>query len=94
MKPLSKYTKEELFEELNKIEEEEKRLSNLSIEQRVAEYLHSFLCSASHIDQCGWEYEDWGGAYGPTRKRYLEKARKVLEVADEDTIVKLLSILH
>lgn len=47
-------------------------------EQKVAEYLHSYLCRWNHIDQCGWEYSGWDNP-GHARKKYLEKATYLIK---------------
>jgi len=88
------YTKEELEKELQRRQTEKNRLNELGPEKRLAETLHSMLCHWNHTDGCSWYYETWEAPNNNTHMRYLDKARKALEIADEDTIIKILSIVR
>ena len=45
--------------------------------QTIAELLHSKICTSSHDDRCGWEYDSWEHP-GYNKSSYLEKATKIL----------------
>ena len=51
----------------------------------VANYIHRKTCTANHIDGCSYEYDSWDSP-GSTRLRYLDRARKVLELSREHGI--------
>ena len=58
----------------------------------LAEFLHSNLCSANHIDGCSWTYSSWASPCS-ARLAYLKKAEEALKVAEYDTIVKVLKAI-
>jgi hypothetical protein len=57
----------------------------MEIEKELAEELHECFCNKNHTDECcwGWEgvHEDKWERY--THKRYLNKAKKLLELSPE-----------
>lgn len=74
----------ELESELRALRAEEEKFSKMPVEQQLATELHSILCTANHIDQCGWEYSsDWNDY---SKKRYLEKATKLMAICPHQPI--------
>lgn len=61
--------------------------------ETVAEATHAVCCRLSHVDQCGWEYECWDRP-GPTRKRYLEKAKIMLTFAEAPALLAILDAIR
>ena len=57
--------------------------------RELATAIHKKRCNWNHIDGCGWDYENWEKP-GYARKRYLERAEKVLEEVDFDTAMKVM----
>lgn len=59
----------------------------------LAIILHTSLCHYNHTDGCGWhytkdtDYDAW--KTDTTRKKYLEMAKRVLKVADIDTVTAI-----
>lgn len=76
------------------LEKQRKALLEAAVppEQRIAELLHSSLCTANHIDQCGWGYENWERP-GSTRRRYLNKATVLLAEYTVEEIVDAFGIV-
>lgn len=58
----------------------------------LATLIHSKKCRLSHIDQCSWYYENWDDP-SRTRAVYLEKAYKMLDITNAETIRLIISIL-
>lgn len=96
---------QQIAEHEKKIQElraEQQRLRALSPERRLAEALHELQCTWNHTDGCGWFYEVSatypGGAWnGYAHKRYLVKAKKVIELLpnyDVDEIVTVATALR
>lgn len=85
----------ELKQRLAELEKAQKTWEGLPENQRLAEMLHHKLCKADHTEHCGWCYESWDNMRGQysERKRYLEKAEKILQITDFDTVVKILNEL-
>jgi len=59
----------------------------MEIEKELAEELHKYFCNQNHTDGCGWGYEGanedkWERC---AHKRYLDKAKKLLELSPEIT---------
>ena len=78
--------------ELQALREEGSRLASLTDDQRLAEVLHGGMCTENHTDGCGWYYSQWGEG-GDTRTRYLEKARRVLQVLSIEEALKVFQVL-
>ncbi len=81
-----------LKDELESLEEEEKRIDILGGEYKIAEYLHEELCRLDHTDVCGWYYDkgDWSES---SRKKYLKKASELIDMGlTDEQIVKLTEI--
>lgn len=76
------------------IELEKKKLiyDNLTESQRLAETLHTKLCHHNHTDGCGWFYEKWDKP-GYSRKEYVEKADKILQVCDYQVATQVINLL-
>lgn len=97
---MAKKTIEELLQEKRAIEDaikaEEKRTANYTLAMRMAELLHDRGCTSNHEDYCGWHYENWSG---PTRKRYVKAAERVLrewdtiKVSDPRFVDKAVSLI-
>lgn len=85
----------ELRQRLDELEKAQKAWEGLPKSKQLAEMLHHKLCKADHTDQCGWCYESWDKMRGQysERRRYLEKAEKILQIAKFDTVVKILNEL-
>jgi len=82
-------------QEKNKLEEELKKQRLLKIpkeEIELAELLHSKFCHKSHIDLCGWYYDegDWTDS---SRKRYLKKANSLLKIVNYKDALKVADAL-
>lgn len=60
--------------------------------RELADLIHAKKCRLNHIDQCGWDYESWDSP-SHTRSSYLEKAYKMLEVTDSETIRLIINLL-
>jgi hypothetical protein len=63
---------------------------------RLAELIHSKMCTWNHTDGCGWHYEKWEDAITQphsARKRYLDKARAVLQSFSVEDAIKFMEIL-
>ena len=56
----------------------QKEFEDLPDNWKLAEKIHKVTCGWNHTDGCGWYYEDWGDKLGNERKRYVEKADRVL----------------
>jgi hypothetical protein len=71
-----------LKQELADLEEKKLAFDELPKAKKLAILLHNTQCHSSHIDQCGWLYEetsDNGRTWvGSTHRRYLEKAEGIL----------------
>ena len=82
-----------LKDEIKKLEkevvEERKKLSVLTEEQRVADYLHDVFCHHNHTDGCGWFYDDKSWTEF-SRKEYLSKSKKLLKIYTEEEIYEIL----
>lgn len=82
--------------ELEELEQQLKEATTQKPEYRIATQLHGLLCTANHIDQCGWDYEtDWKGC---TRQRYLDKARALIRESDKlgvdaDTALQIFTLV-
>lgn len=65
---------------LNELKDQKSYLEGLTLEQRLATLIHELQCGFNHIDQCGWEYENWTDKLRPngTRVRYVRKAEALL----------------
>jgi len=61
-------------------------------EETLAELLHKAICTSNHIDMCDWEYSEWHYPKG-TKIRYLDKANKMLAVADLETIKAIVELI-
>ena len=62
-----------------------------SREEQLAVFLHSKLCHYNHVEECGWSYEIKNGVHnwnGCDHKRYLEKAKKMLEITEDIELIK------
>lgn len=83
----------ELKDQIKKLEKEvdkeQKRVSLLTKEQRVAEYLHDIFCNHNHTDGCGWFYDD-GSWTEYSRKEYVSKSKKLLKFYNEEEIYEFL----
>ena len=80
----------EIKEELKNLENEKKRLESLSEDKKLAEILHNKLCHSNHTDGCSWEYESWDkSTISSTRDYYLEKAKKLLQITNFETLKKI-----
>lgn len=85
--------------ELGKLEQERDKFAQLTIQQQLAEALHSKFCHWNHTDGCGWYYNDWSDkVLDRTRVIYLDKAIAMLEWANDVQILphnlyKLLAVL-
>jgi hypothetical protein len=49
----------------------------------LANHIHELYCQSSHIDQCGWEYENarqtkWDEKYS-AHDSYLRRAKNIVE---------------
>ena len=87
MSKLSSYSDEQLNEELTR-RDVERNKGILRPDYRVAEFLHSVLCTANHTDGCGWYYDPISGAHKP----WVERAKKLLKITeDENLIMKILN---
>lgn len=75
------------------LQEQKETALALAPDERVADAIHMTTCHASHIDQCGYEYESWNNP-GTSRKRYQKQAMKLLEVVDEHNAIKVLGALR
>lgn len=85
---------EELEREKDKIQAEHDELKSLTVEQRVAEYLHGQLCHENHTDGCSWYYEEWENVYKSYAHRdYLAQAMLMLEDYTENEIMDFMDIL-
>jgi hypothetical protein len=91
---LDSYTDDDLKRELEKREENRKKLAAMPVERRLAKTLHSMLCHWNHTDGCSWHYESWDGPNNRTRQEWVEKAKRALQVADEPTIIAVLSAVR
>lgn len=73
--------------------EEEARLLEAELvpeDKQFAEELHAKMCRWNHTDGCGWFWvNDWNDR---THKEWLDKARRLLEISDRETILKILNI--
>jgi len=74
----------ELEKKLKELKEEKDKYNSLPREYKYADLLHNALCTANHIDGCGWDYEgkeedcDTWNEY--THKKYLNFAKALLAV--------------
>jgi hypothetical protein len=82
-----------LKKELLKAETELTEEQSKTPEIRLADLLHRIICRASHIDQCGWEYEKNTDYTKPNTERnhYYKNAVKILANEDIDTVVRIIS---
>lgn len=95
-----KNTMEDLQERLEQarrdVEEAERAMADrnaLTEEQRLAIDLHELLCTANHVDQCGWDYEHGDRMWdNGTHALYLERAKGTLAVVDAETALKVLRV--
>jgi ribosomal protein S15P/S13E len=71
-------------------DKEKTRVSSLTKEQRVAEYLHDAFCHFNHIDACSWFYDD-GSWTSYNREEYLSKSKKLLKFYNEDQIYDIVN---
>lgn len=94
-------------EQLEKLRQEKRKQdeyrSKLTPAQRLADAIHDATCRMAHEDQCGWEYESW--LPGPnyyldpkwrgysTKKRYMEKAERILKTVDVDSALKTIALM-
>ncbi len=59
---------------------------------RVADELHKKMCHMNHTDMCDYYYGDWvNKTYA--RTEYLEKAQKMLWVANKEICLKFIECL-
>lgn len=80
-------------DEYNHLLEEQKRLNSLPERFRLAEIIHSKTCHSNHIDQCGFDYENWTNNSGGTRQRYLVKADEILKTVPYATAIEVIKCL-
>lgn len=62
--------------------------------REIAEMLHERMCHHNHNDYCGFYDEDWDKlelCFAKTK--YLEKAKKLLDILDYDMVKKVVSRL-
>lgn len=77
--------------EIDRLLKEKEELERLDPSERMAEYLHSYFCHASHVDRCGWDYSSWLNPCD-TRRRYLADARRVFAIeADFKHVVNIMN---
>jgi len=67
-----------------KAKKEDQVKFKLTSAMKLADIMHSTFCHHNDIDQCGYEYEEWG-APSYSKKKYLELAEQVLQVVDFET---------
>ena len=93
---------DELSQEITDLENEarEKKMMREQLRQLDSPYilaiaLHANLCHYNHTDGCGWmytkdiDYNAW--KTDTSRKKYLEMAKRVLEVTDVATAMKIIN---
>lgn len=57
----------------------------LTVRQQIADNLHDAMCTYNHIDYCSYEYENWENLHqNSVKHEYLEKANRVLKIANDD----------
>ena len=72
--------------ELEELKRQRARFEKLRPDQKIAEALHSRMCTHNHDDQCGWGYESWEKP-GGVHNDYLKKAQAMLQIADDDEMI-------
>ena len=84
--------KQELEKEMRKLDKDIERISNLDDPKALATFIHDATCHHDHTEACGWFYEkEWTGY---TKKRYLEKANKLLKLnVQPSDIVRIVEII-
>lgn len=101
MKTLNELQKErehlaqELAEVTECIEEKKQEQAELTPAHALAEELHAHLCHHNHTDGCGWFYDNWHKQLADfsARKKYLEMAQRMLEIADLETILAIVECI-
>ncbi len=80
-------SKEEIAEERVKLEErlaalddEEQLVTTFPPEVFLAQAMHDMQCTRDHTDGCAWDYETWPAPTGGTRYRWVNKAKRLIEV--------------
>lgn len=68
------------------------RFENLNSEQRLAFIIHETFCKKNHIYDCDWCYHDDSDWNSKTKKKYLNKAKKILSIMDDDK--KIIAIIE
>lgn len=80
------------------LQEEKARRDSLPENKKLAEEIHEMNCLQNHADGCSWFYEknnetdfvDWTDY---SHEKWLKKANSLLEIADYETIVKIVKTL-
>ena len=90
------------IEKLEKEIDEKKKLRadymSMDSEFQLAIYAHKALCRHNHTDGCGFHYDSdidptsW--QRNPERKKYLERARKILAVTSYEDACKIIDALR
>lgn len=78
--------------ELEKLQQQRKNTIEAPEDERLADFLHEKLCHWNHTDGCSWHYETADGWNGQAHIKYLKKARRMLQISDYDSIVKIIKI--
>ena len=78
--------------ELEELKRQRARFEKLRPDQKIAEALHSRMCTLSHEDQCGWGYDSWEKP-GNERNGYLMKAQTMLRITNAETILQLIRVI-
>ena|SRR3990167_8082838 len=74
--------REELLKKLEQLDKAEKEFLALPPIQKFTDFLHNFLCTLNHIDECSYTYSV-PGKPSDSRKMWTEKAMAILKYADE-----------
>ena len=74
----------ELRDKIKKLELEQESFDSQAPKYKLAELIHSKMCSWNHTDGCSWFYESWENL-GYSRTAYLEKAERILKVVNYET---------
>jgi len=81
---------EERESQVEKLEANQEEFDSLPENYKLAEKIHNVTCTWNHTDGCGWFYENWKGELRDTRKRYVEKADRVLKKVPYEMAAKTL----
>ena len=83
-------TIDELTNQIEELEKKKVKISKLTPEMRVADFLHDEFCTHNHIDGCGYHYGDWKDSVANmrgSRIEWYERAERLLFKFSEIQII-------